>query len=340
MDIKNAGQQLAERIRQRLQEMTGQLADVAAGAKAVADATKKAAKIVKGYLAGFDELQRVTVKTASGGSSSKKTAKDTETAAKDAATVAQVVAAVQPKLEQMGEAIRKSLWPVTNMDLSHVTGQLEQVADHSYTIGGGLGAAVSIVTGQLQAVADKLKEMVTASDSSAGAVENRWSALAATMKDDVMQPLEQGFAGVSKSIAVYLSGAVEAVSTAVATVTKVLGNFSVKIPDSIPLVGGTSIKLPVPALAQGAVLPANKPFLALLGDQTSGTNIEAPLATIQQAVALVMEDYAAANLAGQEATVRVLQDILQAVLGIELGDSVLGQAVNRYNDKLTVMRGG
>nr|DAG82816.1 MAG TPA: minor tail protein [Caudoviricetes sp.] len=39
----------------------------------------------------------------------------------------------------------------------------------------------------------------------------------------------------------------------------------------------------VPALAQGAVIPANKKFLAILGDQTKGTNVEAPLSTIQQA---------------------------------------------------------
>lgn len=39
----------------------------------------------------------------------------------------------------------------------------------------------------------------------------------------------------------------------------------------------------IPALAQGAVIPANKKFLAVLGDQTSGTNVEAPLSTIQQA---------------------------------------------------------
>lgn len=36
----------------------------------------------------------------------------------------------------------------------------------------------------------------------------------------------------------------------------------------------------IPRLAQGAVIPPNKEFLALLGDQTSGTNIEAPLDTI------------------------------------------------------------
>lgn len=44
----------------------------------------------------------------------------------------------------------------------------------------------------------------------------------------------------------------------------------------------------IPRLASGAVIPPNKEFLALLGDQTSGTNIEAPLDTIKDAFADVL----------------------------------------------------
>ena len=40
----------------------------------------------------------------------------------------------------------------------------------------------------------------------------------------------------------------------------------------------------IPALATGAVIPPNREFLAVLGDQKHGTNIEAPLSTIEQAV--------------------------------------------------------
>ena len=47
----------------------------------------------------------------------------------------------------------------------------------------------------------------------------------------------------------------------------------------------------IPYLAQGAVLPANKPFLAMVGDQKNGTNVEAPLETIKQALAEVMAMY-------------------------------------------------
>lgn len=42
-------------------------------------------------------------------------------------------------------------------------------------------------------------------------------------------------------------------------------------------------RVSAPALARGAVIPPNKEFLAVLGDQKSGTNIETPLATMVEA---------------------------------------------------------
>lgn len=108
-----------------------------------------------------------------------------------------------------------------------------------------------------------------------------------------------------------------------------------------PFSGLRTINVPqIPYLAKGAVLPANKPFLAMVGDQTHGTNIEAPLSTIQEAVAAVMDDYAASNLAGHEATVAVLRDILEAVLGIQIGDDVIARATERYQRKMAVVTGG
>ena len=58
----------------------------------------------------------------------------------------------------------------------------------------------------------------------------------------------------------------------------------------------------------------------MLGDQSHGTNVEAPLDTIKQAVAEVMEDLQAGQMAGFEAVVAVLREILSAVYGIELTD--------------------
>ena len=96
----------------------------------------------------------------------------------------------------------------------------------------------------------------------------------------------------------------------------------------------------IPKLAKGGVIPPNAPFMAMLGDQRHGTNIEAPLSTIQEAVAVVMEDIVQSNMAGHEATVGVLREILGAVLGIHIGDDVIGQAVERYNSDMAIIRGG
>lgn len=51
----------------------------------------------------------------------------------------------------------------------------------------------------------------------------------------------------------------------------------------------------VPHLAKGAVIPPNKEFMAVLGDQTSGTNIETPLETMLDAFRSVMEEYGGAR---------------------------------------------
>ena len=96
----------------------------------------------------------------------------------------------------------------------------------------------------------------------------------------------------------------------------------------------------IPHLAKGAVLPANKPFLAVVGDQRHGTNVEAPLTSIQEAVGLVMGDYIAAMMAGFEALLKEQRATRQAIAAIEVGDTVIGRAAERYGRKMAVVRGG
>ena len=61
----------------------------------------------------------------------------------------------------------------------------------------------------------------------------------------------------------------------------------------------------VPALAKGAVIPPNREFLAVLGDQRSGTNIEAPVSEIEAAVARALQRVGAAG--GNRALTVILQ---------------------------------
>lgn len=99
-----------------------------------------------------------------------------------------------------------------------------------------------------------------------------------------------------------VSGALNTVLTIVGSVINLIirglnwliekiNSISISIPRWVPEIGGMSWgpNIPlinewqIPQLAQGAVIPPNRKFLAVLGDQKSGTNIETPLATMVQA---------------------------------------------------------
>lgn len=77
-----------------------------------------------------------------------------------------------------------------------------------------------------------------------------------------------------------------------------LNKISIDVPDWVPGIGGKKFgfnipeakfkRVSIPRLAQGAVIPPNREFMAVLGDQKHGTNIEAPLETIKQALAEVL----------------------------------------------------
>ena len=83
----------------------------------------------------------------------------------------------------------------------------------------------------------------------------------------------------------------------------------------------------MPRLAQGAVIPPNREFLAVLGDQTSGTNIEAPLETIQDAVALVLQPYL-------ERLISITEDIYEKDFDVNIGDEEIARASVRGQRKL------
>ena len=96
----------------------------------------------------------------------------------------------------------------------------------------------------------------------------------------------------------------------------------------------------IPYLASGAVIPPNAPFTAVLGDQKHGTNIEAPLATIQEAVAQVVGDLAPAMAAGFEAMAERQDELIATVRDIQIGDTTIGRAAARYDRRQNLIRGG
>ncbi len=149
--------------------------------------------------------------------------------------------------------------------------------------------------------------------------------------------------GVVNSIIWVINQLIAAIYSGVAGIVNGLGKTVEKIGDLLGKDWGFSLptRAPkIPYLAQGAVLPPNKPFMAVVGDQKHGTNIEAPLATIQEAVAAVMEDNTAAMMAGFEALLRENEALRRTVECIEIGDDVIGNAAYRWRTKMNVVHGG
>ena len=131
-----------------------------------------------------------------------------------------------------------------------------------------------------------------------------------------------------------INGIISAFESMINWIVDGLNKISFDIPDWL---GGGSfgINLPranfgrvsIPRLAQGAVIPPNREFLAILGDQKQGTNIETPLDTMLQAFKQALSE----GGYGQNQTVVLELD------GRELGRTIvrLGkQENNRVGSKL------
>lgn len=171
-----------------------------------------------------------------------------------------------------------------------------------------------------------------------------WQAIGNTV-NTVWDKMTNAIKTAVNGIIGFINRMISAVVTGINAVINALNGLSFDLPD---IFGGghvgfniSTLTAPqIPYLAQGAVIPANREFLAVLGDQNHGTNVEAPLDTIKQAVAEVMEDLQAGQMAGFEAVVSVLREILSAVYGIELTDEDVGRAVQRWQRKQAIATGG
>ena len=171
-----------------------------------------------------------------------------------------------------------------------------------------------------------------------------WQAIGNTV-NTVWDKMTNAIKTAVNGIIGFINRMISAVVTGINAVINALNGLSFDLPD---IFGGGHVGFnispltapQIPYLAQGAVIPANREFLAVLGDQSHGTNVEAPLDTIKQAVAEVMEDLQAGQMAGFEAVVSVLREILSAVYGIELTDDDVGRAVQRWQRKQLTATGG
>ena len=116
--------------------------------------------------------------------------------------------------------------------------------------------------------------------------------------DNVITPISDGFKAMVNNIIGWAegmaNGIIGGVESAVNAVIDLINSFSFDIPDWVPELGGSHFgidishvnygRVSLPRLAKGAVIPPNQEFLAVLGDQTRGKNIEAPEGLLREIV--------------------------------------------------------
>ena len=170
-----------------------------------------------------------------------------------------------------------------------------------------------------------------------------WSAIASTVSS-VWARIGNTIKSAVNGIIGFVNGMVQAIANGLNMAIQALNHISIDLPEWLGgghfgFNIGTITAPQIPYLAQGAVIPPNRAFMAVLGDQSHGTNVEAPLATIQQAVAAVMQDNLDGELTALEAIRGTLLDILQAVYGIDLSSNAVGRAVDRYQVRQAIITG-
>nr|DAI79558.1 MAG TPA: minor tail protein [Caudoviricetes sp.] len=106
------------------------------------------------------------------------------------------------------------------------------------------------------------------------------------------------FKGIWNGIITVVEYAINFIINGINLLISALNTIHFEVPDWVPIIGGRSfgISIPLvsqvalPRLAEGAVIPPNREFMAVLGDQKSGTNIETPLETMVQAFKQAMNE--------------------------------------------------
>lgn len=140
--------------------------------------------------------------------------------------------------------------------------------------------------------------------------------------------IKEIFRGIWNTIVGVLEAAVNLIIKGINWLISKLNSLQIKIPDWL---GGGSFgfnirpiaELQIPRLAKGAIIPPNREFVAVLGDQKQGTNIEAPADLIRQIVREEINNFGG----GEDITIKFTGDLAQ--LARVLSPEITRQQRNR-----------
>ena len=154
-------------------------------------------------------------------------------------------------------------------------------------------AAILNITGNLEEFAKNLKENIL------GGIIQFIKGVFAGDWESAWEGIKKVFKGIWNSIVIIVESAINFIIKGLNWLISKINTIQFTVPSWVPGVGGKSIgahlstlsEVRIPRLATGAVIPPNREFMAVLGDQKSGTNIETPLATMVDAFKQAMSEY-------------------------------------------------
>lgn len=171
------------------------------------------------------------------------------------------------------------------------TGSVEEVGRTTYE---NMRAVYGVVSRYNSSIEDDFKQKWGSSQNTVvQAIQNMASRVADNCSG-MASSVENAFSGIPDYISRIMNSAVSRVNTTVGNINNTIGNiergftfsYNVQLPNGGRRWGNYSLNLPrvntVPYLATGAVIPPRSEFLAVLGDQKNGRNLEAPESLIRQ----------------------------------------------------------
>ena len=170
-------------------------------------------------------------------------------------------------------------------------------------------------------------------------VIDAWHSTTDWFAQNVTEPIAKRFLDMRNNIARFINGAIQGSVEGINSIASAVNKLSFTVPEWVPGIGGARMGFNVgyitsypqiPYLAQGAVIPPNAPFLAMLGDQRHGNNIEAPESAIYEQARKAVVDVLAQQ-GNNDRITQLLEILISTVEGIEVGDDVIGKAAARYN---------
>lgn len=222
--------------------------------------------------------------------------------------------AIKEKTGEIWDGIKSSISAAISAIKSAIANFLGKIKSAWSTSWNGIKSVVGTILGKISATIF----------TSLTVIKTFWNSIWRGLKNtttSIFNGIWRVIRGVINSILGGIESMANGVVDGINTVIKAMNNLSFDIPKWIPGIGGNSFgfdipklsRVSIPRLATGTVVPPNKEFLAVLGDNKKEPEIVSPVSTIKQAVLEAITEAGGIG-SGGEITIKIPVDIDGRVL--------------------------